>query len=751
MPGDPNKIPDHQFGAPVSGDNNIASLNPFGRRLTNSRPLLSWFSMIWEHRHDLGYLWRILTHGVCDGCSMGPIGLRDTTGTGLHMCPGRVANLKQHARPAILKGDVDNIAFLRSLTEGELQMLGRISQPLIYRTGSRGFSRVSWDAALDVISQSLQGTSPERMGWLASASEESNESYYTFGKAARLLSTNNIDICSQFSYASLIGGIQHTTGLDTGTCSIQDVINTDLILVWGADLRSHQPAIAKYLIEAKANGARVVVFDSRLPRNMEQAWEASSILSALFGSRLVDDFIQINTGGESACISGILKHILTMKGQHTAYINAHTHGFSRLSTTTSEFSWRDLERYSGASRREMEWVAELFVRANSCVSLYSTGFVKQSHGTNGVESVVNLHLSRGMIGRPNCGILPIGPYRNMMGATDCGVSSTTFPGARPVTPASAAEMSALWGANIPSSVGLNTAAILEAAQQGNIDFLYLMGGNLLSASPRPKTMSITLSNVSMRVHQGTSFNPSMLLEPGEVTVILPTQNRYEQRGGGTHTSVDRRIRLSPEIEDHARIHEARPSWQIPCQIAVRARPEIAHALGYAGAQDIRNEMGRTIPRYAGIEALGPNRRELQWGEVQRGSQGFQNMPNARAIFTVIEPSGPDQQPGEWRLIPLWTESSENVLPQIWMDHDVEPGRDELYMHADDIECLDLEDGAHVRVYNDHGEWHARVFSRAIKPGMIQAHWPECQAVIPSAINMQSNDSQGAVSVRIESR
>ena len=51
-------------------------------------------------------------------------------------------------------------------------------------------------------------------------------------------------------------------------------------------------------------------------------------------------------------------------------------------------------------------------------------------------------------------VLPIGPYRNMMGATDCGVSSTTFPGARPVTPAAAAEMSALWGANIPSSVGL---------------------------------------------------------------------------------------------------------------------------------------------------------------------------------------------------------------------------------------------------------------------------------------------------------
>jgi hypothetical protein len=127
------------------------------------------------------------------------------------------------------------------------------------------------------------------------------------------------------------------------------------------------------------------------------------------------------------------------------------------------------------------------------------------------------------------------------------------------------------------------------------------------------------------------------------------------------------------------------------------------------------------------------------------------MPDNRATFTVIKPSSPDQKTGEWRLIPLWVESSENVLPQIWMDHDLEPGRDELYMHADDIERLSLQDGAHVRVYNKHGEWHARLFSGAIKPGMVQAHWPECQAIIPNAINMQASDSKGAVVVRIESR
>jgi predicted molibdopterin-dependent oxidoreductase YjgC len=278
-----------------------------------------------------------------------------------------------------------------------------------------------------------------------------------------------------------------------------------------------------------------------------------------------------------------------------------------------------------------------------------------------------------------------------------------------------------------------------------------MGGNLLAASHRPKMVNSALGQVSIRVHQGTSFNPSMLIEPGELTIILPSQNRYEQRGGGTHTSVDRRIRMSPEIEDHPHIGDSRPAWQIPCQIAVRAQPEIAHALGYAGAQDIRNEMGRTMSKYAGIERLGAKHNQMQWGGVQRSVGGFPNMLDGRACFTSFVPPKSSLQSGEWILTPRWVETSENIPPHIWMDSDLKPGRDELYIHPDDIEQLGLQDGSHVRIHNEHGEWFARLLSAAIKPGMVQAHWPECQAIVPCSIESQSNHSEGSVAVSIESR
>jgi hypothetical protein len=39
--------------------------------------------LAWENRDQLGYAWRILNQGVCDGCALGTAGLRDWTMPGV--------------------------------------------------------------------------------------------------------------------------------------------------------------------------------------------------------------------------------------------------------------------------------------------------------------------------------------------------------------------------------------------------------------------------------------------------------------------------------------------------------------------------------------------------------------------------------------------------------------------------------------------------------------------------------------------
>src|SRR5262245_35966494 len=55
----------------------------------------------WENRDALGYGWRILRDGVCDGCALGTTGLRDWTMEGVHLCTVRLNLLRLNTMPAL--------------------------------------------------------------------------------------------------------------------------------------------------------------------------------------------------------------------------------------------------------------------------------------------------------------------------------------------------------------------------------------------------------------------------------------------------------------------------------------------------------------------------------------------------------------------------------------------------------------------------------------------------------------------------
>src|SRR5713226_4170009 len=54
----------------------------------------------WENRDQLPFAWRILKHGVCDGCALGTTGLRDWTMDGVHLCIGAFGTNALEYRPS---------------------------------------------------------------------------------------------------------------------------------------------------------------------------------------------------------------------------------------------------------------------------------------------------------------------------------------------------------------------------------------------------------------------------------------------------------------------------------------------------------------------------------------------------------------------------------------------------------------------------------------------------------------------------
>jgi hypothetical protein len=107
----------------------------------------------------------------------------------------------------------------------------------------------------------------------------------------------------------------------------------------------------------------------------------------------------------------------------------------------------------------------------------------------------------------------------------------------------------------------------------------------------------------------------MMIEPHDVVLLLPAQTRYEQSGGGTETSTERRILFSPEIPGR-RIGEARPEWEIPMLIAERAKPESARLIHFDQQRDPLNGAMRkdALVSEADAQRLG-FRTSMRWSRL----------------------------------------------------------------------------------------------------------------------------------------
>src|SRR5436190_11251810 len=120
----------------------IVSLVPFGLGHVKPNHYLDMARVAWENRDNLSYAWRILRHGVCDGCSLGPYGLRDNTMKGVHLCMTRLRLLRMNTMPALDVALLQDVSRLREMTGEQLRNLGRLPYPMIRRKGDSGFRRI---------------------------------------------------------------------------------------------------------------------------------------------------------------------------------------------------------------------------------------------------------------------------------------------------------------------------------------------------------------------------------------------------------------------------------------------------------------------------------------------------------------------------------------------------------------------------------------------------------------------------------
>lgn len=715
---------------------------PFGIGRIKPKHIRETLKVVWDNRDNLPYAYRILTQGVCDGCALGVSGLRDQTLTGPHLCTTRLNVLRLNTMPAI-KPEVlhSDIETLRKMDSAQLRELGRIPYPLVRGKGERSFRRVGWDEALERIADRIRGIDPKQLAFYLTARGITNESYYVAAKAARFIGTNHIDNASRICHSPSKTALKRSLGIGASSCNYKDWIGTDVLVFWGSVAANNQPVSTKYMYAAKRKGTKIIVINPYREPAMEGYWIPSIPESALFGTKLADDFYQVNIGGDIAFMNGVMKCWFEMEREtpgsaiDRAFVNAHTNGYEELKTHVEQQEWEQLERSSGLPRERIEEFARLLAAAKSSVFVWSMGLTQHRFGTDNISQVANLALLRGFLGREFCGVMPIRGHSGVQGSGEMGADPFSLPGgewgAKDVE-----RIERLWGFELPKWQGDIVGVSLENAMlpddhERKLKVFYTSGGNFLETMPEPDFVRRCLENVDIRVHQDVVLNTSTLADARDEVWVLPAMTRYEQPGGGTSTSTERMVYYSPEIKG-PRIEEARPEWAIYTELAARVRPERRDAVTFRDAAHIREEIARAVPYYDGIQHLSKQGDVFQWGGAWLCEGGSCPTEDGRGNLLPIELPELRKPEGSFYAS---TRRGKQFNSMVYADVDSfnGAGRYDVLMNRSDANRLAIREGDAIVAYNRYGSMYGRCKYASVAEGNIELFWPEGNVLMPKGV------------------
>ncbi len=460
----------------------------------------------------------------------------------------------------------------------------RLKTPLIKRDGR--FVEASWDEALGLIAKKLSSYAGEQIGVISSA-RCTNEDNYAAQKFCRMvLGTNSVDNSARLCHAPTVAGLARSFGSGAMTNSIGDIPEAECIFVIGSNTTEAHPVIGFGVKRAVRRGTKLIVAD---PRQIHLV-------------RFADIWLRHNPGSDVALLMGMMKIILDEGRHDTAFIEERCEDFDAFRESLANFDIDFVEKTTGVPRQQIVEAARMYADGNPSTILYTLGITEHSHGTDNVMALANLAMLTGNIGQPGSGVNPLRGQNNVQGACDMGDLPNVYPGYQAVTsPEVKDKFEAIWGGTLSLTKGLTTPEMFNAACQGELKALYLIGENSVLSEPNANHIRKALSSLDFLIVQDI-----FLTETAELAdVVLPAASFAEK--DGTFTNTERRVqRVRKAVAPPG---NARADWLITCQIAQRMG---AKGFDFEQPSQIMDEIARLTPSYGGISYQRLEDGGLQW-------------------------------------------------------------------------------------------------------------------------------------------
>ena len=290
----------------------------------------------------------------------------------------------EDGRATRLRGDPEHPVTRGFLCGKVAQYLEREYSPqrLLYpqkRTGAKGegrFARISWDEALATIAQRLAAIAREHgpesilpysyagtMGLLNGAGMD-RRFFHRLG-ASRLDRT----ICSSTGGAALTA----TLGLRYAT-EPEQFRHSKLIIAWGANIHGTNVHLWPFIVEARRNGAKLVVIDPVKTRTAAQA----------------DRHFSINPGSDLALALGLMHVIIGEKLHDTDYVARHTHGFDDLAALAKAYDPARVAALTGVAAEDIVQLAREYATTRPAAIRLNYGVQRSEHGGAAVRAIAAL-------------------------------------------------------------------------------------------------------------------------------------------------------------------------------------------------------------------------------------------------------------------------------------------------------------------------------------------------------------------------
>ncbi|BAZ46680.1 molybdopterin-dependent oxidoreductase alpha subunit [Chondrocystis sp. NIES-4102] len=559
-------------------------------------------------------LWQTLLHkSACLSCGWGTGGQKggftNEEGEKLQRCMKSVEAILAEIQPPIKQDffEQQSIEQLQQLTSLEADQLGRWSFPVILSDDNTHYQKISWSEIYQIVEDAFNNT-PERIASYSSG-RSSNEAAFLLQLMMRTLGSNNLADCSDLCHAPSTEALQQMFGTGTSTVSLHGLKEADCVVLAGSNAAYNHPRLMNELIRLRDRGGKVIVINPVKEKGLVKFGSPAFPVTSLFtGSEIASIYLLPLPGSDVALFVGLQKALIEQEKVDYQFLQSYTENWQEVIDAARSTPWSEITDTCGIPQTEIETAAKMIASSSKVVFAWAMGVTQQQNGVDNIISIANTALLTGNIGRVGAGLMPIRGHSNVQGFGSMGVTVKLKKEIQQ-------SLEKLLGRSLSRVPGYDTQALIKAADEGKVDTLICVGGNLYAANPDLGKVKRALGKIKTIIYLATKPNLGHFHGLAQQqTIIIPVFNRFENPHKTTVESGNNFVRLNQQGQTHLKDADLIAEVDFLTELAARLLGE--YPVNWRKLKDtkyVRQLIAQTIPGFEKIADIDATEEEFTIG------------------------------------------------------------------------------------------------------------------------------------------